>query len=55
MNPSAKLALSQLPKLKNMEAHSSVMLSPVDENIFRRLGISLTCTPNYEIKDKLNS
>ena len=55
MNPSAKLALSQLPNLKGMEAHSSVMLSQVDENIFRRLGINLTCTPTYEIKEKINN
>ena len=50
INPSAKLALEQLPKLKNAEAHSTVLLSSVDENIFRRLGIMLTCTPVYEIK-----
>lgn len=44
-NPSAQLALEQLPKLRGGEAHSTVLLSSVDENIFRRLGISLTCTP----------
>ena len=51
MNPLAKQALAQLPKLKGTEAHSSVILSSVDENIFRRLGISLTCSPIYEVKN----
>ena len=49
-NPSARLALEQLPKLRGMEAHSTVMLSTVDENVFRRLGILMTCSPVYEAK-----
>lgn len=49
-NPAARLALEQLPKLRGGEAHSTVMLSSVDENIFRRLGISLTCSPINESK-----
>ena len=49
-NPSARLALEQLPKLRGGEAHSTVILSSVDENIFRRLGVSLTCSPVYEAK-----
>ena len=46
-NMNAKLAIEQLPKLRGCEAHSSVILSPVDEKIFRRLGMNLTCTPEY--------
>lgn len=44
----AKLALAQLPKLKGCEVHSTVILSPVDEKTFRRLGMHLTCEPTYE-------
>ena len=49
-NPTAALALEQLPKLKGCEAHSSVILSRVDENVFSKLGISLTCEPQYQTK-----
>lgn len=44
----AALALAQLPLLKGCEVHTSVILSPVDENIFRRLGVNLTCDPVYQ-------
>ncbi len=44
----ARLALSQLPKLKGCEVHSTVILSSVDENTFRKLGMHLTCEPVYE-------
>ena len=47
-NSDAALALEQLPKLKGCDAHSSVMLSSVDENTFKKLGIHLTCEPKYE-------
>jgi uncharacterized protein (UPF0371 family) len=40
----AALALEQLPKLKNCEMHSSVLLSPVDENVLKKLGVRVTCT-----------
>lgn len=40
----AKLALSQLSKLKNAEMHSSVLLSSVDEKVMKKLGIHVTCT-----------
>ena len=49
-DPAARLALEQLPKLSGCEAHSTVILSPVDENIIRRLGLNLTCEPVYETK-----
>ena len=47
-NPTAELALRQLPKLRHCEAHSSVILSHVDEDTFRRLGLNLTCEPQYQ-------
>ena len=46
----AKLALSQLPKLKGCQVHTSVMLSQVDVRTFKRLGIQLTSEPKYEHK-----
>ncbi len=48
----AKLALEQVSKLKNTQVHSVVILSQEDNDIFRRLGIDLTCEPQYE-SDKL--
>ena len=47
-NPEAAKALSMLPELKNCEAHSTVILSAVDDNTFRRLGVTLTCDPSYQ-------
>jgi uncharacterized protein (UPF0371 family) len=49
-NPIAAKAMEQLPKLHGLEAHSSVMLSSVDENVFRKLGMNLTCEPQYQTK-----
>ncbi len=46
----AKLAMDQLEKLKGLEAHSSVILSRVDEQTFRKLGVNLTCEPRYQTK-----
>ena len=51
-NPEAAKALSMLPQLKNCEAHSTVILSAVDDNTFRRLGVTLTCDASYQT-DKL--
>ena len=47
-DPIAAKALSMLPRLKNCEAHSTVILSAVDDNTFRRLGVNLTCDPSYQ-------
>jgi len=47
-DPEAAKALSMLPQLKNCEAHSTVILSAVDDNTFRRLGVTLTCDPSYQ-------
>jgi len=49
-NPAAVLVLEQLPKLKNSEAHSSVILSQVDISVFRQLGVNVTCEPVYQNK-----
>ena len=50
MNPVAGLALEQLSKLSGCEAHSSVILSNVDDNTFRKLGVRMTCEPKYQTK-----
>ena len=46
----ARLALEQIEKLKGLEAHSTVILSRVDEQTFRKLGVNLTCEPKYQTK-----
>ena len=38
-------ALEQLPKLRGCQVHTTVMLSEVDQKIFKKLGIGLTCDP----------
>lgn len=49
-NKDALIALQQLPKLKNCQVHSSVMLSSVDIKTFKKLSMQLTCEPKYENK-----
>ncbi len=46
----AKKALDQAHNLKGLEAHSSVILSRVDENVFKKLGINITFEPKYQTK-----
>ena len=43
----AKKAMEQISNLRGCEVHSTVILSAVDERIFKRLGINLTCEPKY--------
>ena len=38
-------ALEQLPKLRGCQVHCTVMLSDVDQKIFKKLGVNLTCDP----------
>ena len=46
----AKAALDQLDNLRGCEVHSTVILSSVDENVFRNLGVNLTCEPKYQVQ-----
>ena len=46
----AKLAIEALPKLRNAEVHSTVILSQVDSGTFRKLGMHLSCEPKYQTK-----
>ena len=52
-SPLAARALEQLSRLRGCEAHSSVILSPVDVNTYGKLGLHLTCSPQYETNNKL--
>ena len=47
-NPMADAAMDQLDKLVGCQAHSTVILSHVDENLFSRLGVQITCEPKYQ-------
>lgn len=47
-DPLAARALEQLSNLRECEAHASVILSPVDTGTYAKLGMRLTCEPQYE-------
>lgn len=47
-NPVAAEAIDQLDNLRGCEAHSSVILSHQDEELFRKLGVNITFEPRYQ-------
>jgi len=47
-NPVAELVMKQLPQLDKAEFHSTVILSQVDTNVLRQLGLNVTCDPVYQ-------
>ena len=49
-NPLAELAIDQLGKLRGCEAHSSVILSHVDAELFKKLGVNISFEPRYQAK-----
>ncbi len=49
-NENAARAMSAISELKHAEMHSTVILSQVDSNTLRKLGIGLTCEPVYQTK-----
>ena len=49
-NSLAKIAYDSLKLLNGAEAHSTVMLAQVDLDVYRKLGINLTCEPRYQSK-----
>ncbi|MBR2376619.1 MAG: DUF1846 domain-containing protein [Clostridia bacterium] len=49
-NKNAVKALEQLPKLKNAELHSTILLPHIDVKMMRKLGINQTSSPIYEDK-----
>lgn len=49
-NPMAQAALDQLPKLRDCDVHTTVILGSVDEGIFRSLGVHVTSEPHFQEK-----
>ena len=49
-SPVAAAALEQIDNLKGCEVHSSVILSMTDSRTFKKLGINVTCEPQYQVK-----
>ncbi len=48
-NPIAQAAKEQLSNLQGCDAHFTVILSEEDETLLKRLGIHVSCEPQYEI------
>ena len=46
----ARRALAQLQHLRGCDVHTTVILGPVDEGIFRNLGVQVTSEPVYQSK-----
>ena len=46
----ARQALEAIPQLSGLDAHSSVILSQIDEGVFKKLGVNQTCEAHYESK-----
>ena len=44
----AMRAMQRLGELSGCDVHSTVILSSVDDSVFKRLGLNLTCEPVYE-------
>ena len=49
-SPAAARAIEKLPELKYAEVHSTVILSEIDASTFRKLGVQLSCEPQYQTK-----
>ena len=48
LDPKAQAALHSLAALNGCQAHCSVILSPPDESTYKKLGLQLTCEPQYQ-------
>ncbi len=46
-NPTAQIALDKLSELKGVQGHSTIMLTHNDEQTLRKLGVDMTCDPEY--------
>ena len=49
-DPTAARAMDALSDLKDCDAHSTVILSQVDDGMFKKLGMNVTCEPVYQNK-----
>ena len=54
-NPLAEEAIDALGELRGCEAHSTVILSHADEELFRRLGVNITFEPHYQTEKLYHS
>ena len=54
-NPCAKMAFEAIPMLRYAEVHSTVILSQIDSATFRKLGMNLSCEPQYQTKKLFHS
>ena len=52
-NEYAAKAMEQIPNLKGCDIHSTVILSSVDADTLKKLGMYLTCEPTYEEADRM--
>lgn len=50
-NPTAELALRRLPALRGCDVHCSDIITKDDETTFLKLGVYVTCEPQYPTKD----
>lgn len=50
-NPIVQVAISKLPMLEGLQAHSTVILSAADQQTLRKLGIDVTCDPVFPTSD----
>ena len=49
-NANSRRAFEAIPELRYAEVHSTVILSQVDVTTFRKLGMNLSCEPQYQTK-----
>ena len=47
-NELASRAMDSLGQLRDCDAHSTVILAQVDDGMFKRLGVNITCEPAYQ-------
>ena len=46
----AQMGLAKLKDLRGCDVHTTTILGPVDERIFRELGVNVTSEPVYQNK-----
>ena len=49
-DPIAEKAFAKLPSLRGCDVHSSVVISQVDEGLYKKLGMYVSCEPEYQTK-----
>ena len=49
-NEDSRRAMQAISSLRHAEVHSTVILSQVDSQTFRKLGVGLSCEPKYQTK-----